>query len=597
MEHNMILSASGWRKVFAVSGNQNDADFEIGKNNTALCVLAAEAFALYVKNQSKKRNPLIAVGTDTRPTGKTMAQAIVRTLIYYNIKVQYLGISAAPEIMAYSKKTDGFLYISASHNPIGHNGLKFGLGDGGVLEGGQAKILADSFREKCAAENAQSHAEEILNAVSEKYFYKLLRKSEKFKAKALGVYSSFMKEIVTGSPKEKNQKLIFDLIKTSLEKNPVALVCDMNGSARCKSIDSNFFTQANLEFIPFNDTPGNIVHEIIPEPENLVYCAEKINMLQSKGKKDAVLGYMPDCDGDRGNIVYWSRKNNKAQIIPAQEIFALSVLSQLTFECWKNNGKVKNLAVAVNCPTSMRIDEICSKLDAQVFRSEVGEANVVNLGKEKRSLNFKVPVLGEGSNGGNITFPSAVRDPVASVFAIIKLLTLRDVLTKKGQLKKGLFHIWCEKCGVPYSQDFTLDDIIATLPEYVTTGVSEKRAVLKVKTSDKGKLKLRFEKIFLQEYRERKDELEQKYGICSWECCTTNGTKEIKNASDWNNGNGGLKVIFYGKDKTPQAFMWMRPSGTENVFRIMCDVKGNRPQMEESLLQWETSMITKADAL
>lgn len=79
--------------------------------------------------------------------------------------------------------------------------------------------------------------------------------------------------------------------------------------------------------------------------------------------------------------------------------------------------------------------------------------------------------------------------------------------------------------------------------------------------------------------------------------CTTNGTKEIKNASDWNNGNGGLKVIFYGKDKTPQAFMWMRPSGTENVFRIMCDVKGNRPQMEESLLQWETSMITKADAL
>jgi phosphoglucomutase len=40
----------------------------------------------------------------------------------------------------------------------------------------------------------------------------------------------------------------------------------------------------------------------------------------------------------------------------------------------------------------------------------------------------------------------------------------------------------------------------------------------------------------------------------------------------------------------------MRPSGTEPVFRVMCDVKGDRPSEEHSLLAWETALIAKADA-
>ena len=31
MKPNMILSASGWRKVFAISGNEQDKDSSIGK--------------------------------------------------------------------------------------------------------------------------------------------------------------------------------------------------------------------------------------------------------------------------------------------------------------------------------------------------------------------------------------------------------------------------------------------------------------------------------------------------------------------------------------------------------------------------------------
>ena len=39
----------------------------------------------------------------------------------------------------------------------------------------------------------------------------------------------------------------------------------------------------------------------------------------------------------------------------------------------------------------------------------------------------------------------------------------------------------------------------------------------------------------------------------------------------------------------------MRGSGTEPVFRVLCDVKGNNEKMENDLLQWHSQMILKAD--
>ena len=89
----------------------------------------------------------------------------------------------------------------------------------------------------------------------------------------------------------------------------------------------------------------------------------------------------------RGNIVYWDEKQKKAVILKAQEVFSLSVLAELTYSIWKNGSdSTFKPAVAVNCPTSMRIEEIANTLGAQVFRAEVGEANVVNLAREKRAF-------------------------------------------------------------------------------------------------------------------------------------------------------------------------------------------------------------------
>ena len=44
----LILSASGWRKVFAISQNEEDKDAEIGDANRVLAAHMADSFANYL---------------------------------------------------------------------------------------------------------------------------------------------------------------------------------------------------------------------------------------------------------------------------------------------------------------------------------------------------------------------------------------------------------------------------------------------------------------------------------------------------------------------------------------------------------------------
>ncbi len=612
MEHKMILSASGWRKVFAESGDGEDNSPDIGYENALLCALIAETFAEYIKGRRGEKASVV-VGMDSRPTGNQIADAVLRVLSAMDIAVHYIGIASAPEIMAYARSLDGFIYISASHNPIGYNGIKFGLNDGGVLPADVESMLAENFKKKCAMEDAEEYAEELLSKASDGDLTLIFTLGDRYKKDSLWAYETFIRTVISGTTDGRTQDQFFSDLKASMKDSPIAIVADMNGSARCASIDSRFMEDLGIEFLPFNNEAGKIHHAIIPEPENLVFCADVMDDLRKDGNENVLLGYMPDCDGDRGNIVYWDQKKQKAIPLPAQVVFALSVLSESAFEIWQQtNMPRKGLlwkaishygkhAVAVNGPTSMRIDEICSSFGREVFRAEVGEANVVNLAREKRDEGYQVRIFGEGSNGGNITYPSAVRDPLATVFALVKLLVIKDKVNEDGTLSKGLFHIWCEKSDQEfrYKDDFTLQDVLDSLPLYTTTGVSDELASLKVKTEDKGLFKENFQKVYLAEWEQHREEMDAIYGIRSYKTILTNGTNEryVSPDESWNNGNGGLKIMFYNERNRPYGYIWMRPSGTEPVFRILCDIRGDEFAAERSMLRWETSMIKKADEM
>ena len=587
MKPDMILSASGWRKVFAISGDEQDHTTEINEQDKAICVAAASVFYDYISELTNQEVPVIAVGIDSRPTGPAMADAMLHTLVAKGAVVQYSGVTSAPEIMAYSKKLDGFIYISASHNPIGHNGIKFGTNNGGVLEAKENAKVTSAFLALCEDDAKLSALVNQAYECSSSALKEIYKTEQSSKFNALKAYEDFILETITDSANKEHQKDFFEMLDSQIRAKSFGVVCDFNGSSRARCIDKEFFTNHGIDFYSLNE--DEIAHEIIPEAENLVYVAQGMEDLHRHNKNcNAMLGYMPDCDGDRGNIVYWDDKQQKSVILKAQEVFSLSVLAELTYSIWKNGGDPAfKPAVAVNCPTSMRIDEICKVLGAQVFRAEVGEANVVNLAREKRNEGWNVRILGEGSNGGTITHPASVRDPLNTVFAIIKLLMMRE---------DGLYEIWCKKAGIEYNPDFTLTDILESLPVYTTTGVSEPRAILKVKNTDHAALKASFQKVFEADWEAKKTDLKKQYGIYSYEAVITNGTKETRNVTDYSlSGKGGLKIIFKDEADIPVAFIWMRGSGTEPVFRIMCDVRGDNVEEEKELLAWETQMLEKSD--
>lgn len=599
---HLILSASGWRGIFAKSGLEQDFTTEISDVHAAVSAMAAYSFSQWLSKKCPKSDGsqyTIALATDTRPTGKSIVKAMVPVFYACGMKVNYVGVASAPEIMAYARSFDAFVYISASHNPVGHNGIKFGLNDGGVIDGNDAKDLIALFKSNCSN---QKIIDKICNAnyaANMAEVNKIFAGREMNKGDCVYSYMEFSRQVISASTDKSVQDAIFNSIIKSNAQNPVSIACDFNGSARTLSIDKEIFKQNKIPFYSINDEPFKIAHEIIPEPENLVHVAHFMEKLHAAGDPTVKIGYMPDCDGDRGNIVYWD--GTSAQILKAQEVFSLSVLAELSYMDYLAQKfpqfKSEKIAVAVNDPTSMRIEEIARVFSARVFRAEVGEANVVNLARKLRNQGCQVRILGEGSNGGTITYPSCVRDPINTVFALLKLLCLQDEVLPNGKICYGLFHRWCilSNQESSYKKDFSLSDVVKTLPVYTTTGVSESRAVLHVKTSDHGKLKGVYQEMFLSWWNKNRTVL-KKYGLESWRSFSNNGTEQTDDIQDFAlSGKGGLKIQFYDAMNYPIAFIWMRGSGTEPVFRVMADVKGDNADLEKKLLQWHSDIIINAD--
>jgi phosphoglucomutase len=595
----IILSASGWRGIFAADGCEESTSGEVSPARLLFAAAAADVFAASLREE--KKSPRIIVGTDTRPTGPAIAGAAIAALAAGGCEVIYPGVTAAPEIMAYARSLPGtgFLYISASHNPIGHNGLKFGRCDGGVLPGPETAKLAGALRSRLAVPEETARLAGLLNshdgALSGVY-----GAAGEAKKAAHGAYLAFTRRLVFGGGAPETGGGAAEAIKKSLAERPLGIVCDFNGSARTLSIDGEFLSSLGLSFRAMNSKPGEITHRIIPEGESLEPCRRFLEELHAEDPA-FLLGYVPDCDGDRGNLVIWDEAAGAARILEAQEVFALACVAELAHLVWTgelaydNKGNaLGKAALAVNDPTSMRIDRIARAFDVPVFRAEVGEANVVGLARKLREKGYTVRILGEGSNGGAIIHPAAVRDPINTIFSLVKLLSVRS---REG--RPGFFEIWCDlsEQAETWQPNFSLGDIIASLPAFVSTPTSSPESQIQVRSRDHGALKDRYQELFLRDWEERKELLKTRYGIRGWEAVAYNGTEERRGISRFGEaGRGGLKINFLNSAGIPAACIWMRGSATEPVFRIMADVEGSDKRMERNLIEWQRRLVTEADA-
>lgn len=581
----MILSISGWRKVFDTEGEYGRGG-DLRLEDRYLIATAAQVFRSFLARRVEGRAPRIVVARDTRPTGRLICDIAVRVLIGLDAEVVHLGIAATPEMTAFTrahKNADGFFYASASHNPPGHNGIKFGLNDGQVLGAEDAGELIAVFRKVVATEQNAEFLLRAINTPSERRIDECYGLTDGYKREALTEYGRLSWEIAAFGAEG-----LEDRLKEAVAKRALGVLCDFNGSARITSIDRDFLGSLGIDFRSMNDRPGGFVHEIVPEGESLEPCRRALEEAHSQDPH-FLLGYVPDCDGDRGNLTYIDSADGRAKLIHAQEVFALACLAELSYLAGLDR-ETAELAVVCNGPTSLRVDRLAERFGAKVHRAEVGEANVLALAAKLDSEGVLVRIIGEGSNGGNITLPGRVRDPLSTILSVTRYLRLPAGSPGQTPTPAG--------GGATVDRAAERGDIggaLASLPRFQTTGAYEKRALLRIQSSDHGALKRAYEKL-LEEGAVSEGRLAQRFGIASYRILNFEGTETREGAGNrTGDERGGFQLRFSDAAGKDIGFVWMRGSRTEPVFRVMADLATEDPALEAELLDWHVGLVRRAD--
>jgi phosphoglucosamine mutase len=86
----------------------------------------------YVLTKEQEHQPTIIVGCDTRISGGMLANALMAGICSVGANAIYVGVIPTPAIAYLTRKhkVDAGVVISASHNPMEFNGIKFFNGDG-----------------------------------------------------------------------------------------------------------------------------------------------------------------------------------------------------------------------------------------------------------------------------------------------------------------------------------------------------------------------------------------------------------------------------------------------------------------------------------
>ncbi|OGS20589.1 MAG: phosphoglucosamine mutase [Elusimicrobia bacterium RIFOXYA2_FULL_39_19] len=337
-----------------------------------------QAFGTYLKGGK------VILGRDTRPTGPMVKHAVLAGLVSAGCEVIDIDICATPTVLMLVKKfkAAGGIIITASHNPVQWNALKFVNSSGVFL--------------------TETQIQTVINLYEKKDF--VISGWDK-----LGSVKSYDK----GIEDHINKVLAYvDINKIKKSKFKVALDC-VNGAG---SVMTPFMlNKLGCKMEAINMTPDGIFpHTPEPVPENLKDLCKLV-----KSKK-ADIGFAQDPDADRLAII--DELGN-----PIGEEYTLAVVVDYLLS--KKKGKV-----VINLSTSRASEDIAKKRGAEVIRTKVGEANVV-----EGMIKHNALIGGEG-NGG-VIFPSVNfgRDSFVGIALVLQYM---------AETKK------------------TLSEIVASLPKY-----------------------------------------------------------------------------------------------------------------------------------
>ncbi|NOX90319.1 MAG: phosphoglucosamine mutase [Calditrichaeota bacterium] len=330
------------------------------------------AFAKYI-NGGK-----IILGRDSRVSGPFVADIVRGCLVAGGCEVIDIGIVPTPTVQLEIEhhKAAGGIAITASHNPVQWNGLKFMASDGRFLPPDAAQQV-----------------------------FSMADRNEK-DLKSWEQLGSVIQD--DGAIRRHVQKVlqISYLDTEAIRKRRFKVVVDtVNGAGGV--IIPQLLKELGCEVIAINQEPtGKFAHTPEPLPENLTELCERVR------SEKADLGFAVDPDVDRCAIV-----DNEGN--PIGEEYTLAIAAKLVFS--KQPGRM-----VVNMSTSRASEDIAKYYNCMFVRSKVGEINVAEKMKEIDAI-----IGGEGNGGVILPEVHLGRDAPVAV-----ALTLQALLEHGGSLKE-----------------------------------------------------------------------------------------------------------------------------------------------------------------
>ena len=329
---------------------------------------------------------VIYAGRDSRPSGEDIVQVMIDELIMLGRTVIYCGVVPTPTVqyMVHISEAVGGFIITASHNPIEWNGIKFLREDSTFFHKSDCEKLfnlADNFNTPATYPKEKGMLWDEKNAI-----YKHT------------VSCSSLQCIDLNKIRSKKFKVVVDAVNGA---GALALptMLDMLG----------------CEVIKLDCEPNGVFNRgTEPLPENLKTLSQ--NVIQN----NADVGFAVDPDADRLALV-----DEKGR--PLGEEYSLV----LAADGYINFLKVEKETFVSNLSTSLALDKLASSKKCQVIRSAVGEINVVNKMNELGSN------LGGEGNGGVILRECHLgRDSLVAVTMVLNRMAQSE--NKLSVIHQGL---------------------------------------------------------------------------------------------------------------------------------------------------------------
>lgn len=348
----------------------------------------------------------VVIGRDARITGEMVNQLTSGTLLAKGIDIIDIGICPTPTVQFNVKKlkAQGGIAISASHNPNEWNALKLLNGTGQFLSP-EEYLKMQKFLE------------------NDKLNYKPWDK--------VGKWTEYPKGI------QNHIDAIFDLgiIYVDEIRNrrfKVLLDC-VNGAG--SYVLPEFLKDFGCEVTEMNcEKTGIFPRTPEPLPENLIETMKRVKEVK------ADLGIVVDPDVDRLVLI-----TDKGEAFIEEN--TITQIVQFVLSRKKGN-------VVVNLSTTRAVDDVVKNFGCKVYRSAVGEANVVKKMKEVNAV-----IGGEGSGG--VIYPELHFGRDALVGIALTLQHLTDYGKPLSKLKEELPQYFISKKKIEISD--SPDEIIKYL--------------------------------------------------------------------------------------------------------------------------------------